>query len=187
MTRLLSLTCLLLAAGIAAELAFLQSAGGTSGTLAAVPGPAPPPVTRQGDQSPTARDQWAGIIMNRPLFTPDRRPAAGARSAVGLPRLTGIIASPTQSLAIFQTVGEPKPVVAHSGETVAGWKVTSIDRDAVILSKANERVELRPRFTDGQPGATPAVMGSRRGHGAAAFSLVKRPVAALRQGPGRSG
>jgi hypothetical protein len=158
MMRLLTLACLFLVAAIAAEVCVLQSGSGASGAVPVGPGPAPPRMIRQSDQSETARDQWLSIVVGRPLFAPDRRQAAGPPTAsVGLPRLTGIIASPSQALAIFQAAGEARPVVARGGETVAGWEVTTIGRDVVILSKANDRVELRPRFTDGQPSGTPAV------------------------------
>ena len=100
--------------------------------------------TRQAGGSSS---QWMTVALARPLFAPDRRPVPGTVAAdPGMPRLTGIIASPDGAIAIFQPAGGLKPVVAHRGERVGGWEVRAIAADAVDMRKENEVVVLSPSF-----------------------------------------
>jgi general secretion pathway protein N len=146
-TRLLVLLCCLLIALVAVEVSYGQrddpQIGGITTDAGRVMTQAPKPV------GPAAGsvDQWTAAALGRPLFAPDRRPAArsGAVDA-GLPRLTGVIASPNDAVAIFQPPGDARPVSVRHGETVSGWAVMVIAGTTVSLRKADERLVLRPEF-----------------------------------------
>jgi hypothetical protein len=97
--------------------------------------------------------RWVELVLARPLFSPDRRPAAGSSAAdPGMPRLTGIIASPDAAVAIFQPAGNGRSVLARSGERVGGWEVTAIAADSVNLRKQGQVLVLSPRFGGAQHG-----------------------------------
>ncbi|HVY16312.1 MAG TPA: hypothetical protein VHB27_13890 [Rhodopila sp.] len=92
-------------------------------------------------------DQWLNEIRARPLFEPNRRPAATVASNVpGLPRLSGTLSAPGGSVAIFQTENEDKSVSVRRGDHLGDWKVTQIDEGVVHLEKERETVVLTPRF-----------------------------------------
>jgi general secretion pathway protein N len=117
---------------------------------------APRPVALRGTRSAPSNarpNTWMEEALARPLFAPDRRPAAGSATAdPGMPRLTGIIASPDAAVAIFQPAGSTRSVLARSGEHVAGWEVTAIAADAVNLRKQGQVIVLSPRFGGAQHG-----------------------------------
>jgi hypothetical protein len=50
-------------------------------------------------------DEWTAAVLDRPLFAPDRKPFARSAVDAGLPRLTGVIASPEDAITIFQPAG----------------------------------------------------------------------------------
>jgi general secretion pathway protein N len=145
MIRLLTLLCGVLLAVVASEAAFRSGPGIHT---AAEPAGAPSrQVVTNVAQSTATINHWVTVALARPLFAPDRRPIAGTvASDPGMPRLTGIIASSGSAVAIFQPVGEAKPVTARNGERVGGWEVTTIEADSVSLHKDNEIVTLSPRF-----------------------------------------
>ncbi len=138
-------SCLLLGV-IAMEVSY-----GTGGGPAAEPGgmsghklpiAATPPATTV----PRDIAQWQHTVLARPLFNPDRRPAASSVAAdAGLPRLAGIIAAPDAAIAIFQP-GKGKPVLARAGDTVAGWQVAAVSPTLVSLRKDTDRLALAPSF-----------------------------------------
>jgi hypothetical protein len=158
MMRALALLCGLLVAVLAAELWYGSGAGGgadgqITGTVRVAPQAAAHDV--QPEDSP---DRLVAVALARPLFSPDRRPARGpGAGAVAadptLPRLAGIVASPAETVAIFQGAGGVKPVVAQNGQTVEGWKVITIAADWVILRKANNQITLMPQFDGVHDGA----------------------------------
>ncbi len=96
----------------------------------------------------------ATTVLNRPLFSPDRRmaePAAAAAAATSptaeLPRLAGVIVGPSGRHAIFaDTSGHPQ--VATEGSSIGRYTVQTIQPGQVtVTSSEGERV-LRPSFTD---------------------------------------
>jgi hypothetical protein len=93
------------------------------GAAAGVPAGRPMPADAAAEQL----RRWLAASLARPLFAPDRRPiAAQARAtsdAVALPRLSGIMITPTGSRAIFGGVGGGKPVVVAEGGSVGGYVV----------------------------------------------------------------
>lgn len=145
MVRLLALTNALLATAIAAEV--LVPAGETTPAMTAV---AYRPLATSALPAPTeaSRHAWLPAVLARPLFAPDRRPATGTIATdPGLPRLSGIISTPTGTVAIFQSATDGKPVLARSGDQIAGWQVAAVEPDAVTLRKAGARMVLHPRFS----------------------------------------
>lgn len=146
-TRLLVLLCGLLAVTVAAEATYRPGTGGSGDTGAAAVRLAEPQVRKSVRQAAGQPGQWMSVALARPLFAPNRKPAPGALAAdPGMPRLTGIIAAPEGTVAIFQPTASTKPVVARAGERVGGWEVTAIVADAVNLRKENNIVVLSPRF-----------------------------------------
>ncbi|MEA2737493.1 MAG: hypothetical protein QOH05_800 [Acetobacteraceae bacterium] len=155
MTRMLALLCALLFAVVALELTQSPDAAGHPGT-AVIARPAPQ-VPKQAPQAEQSVAGWTRVALARPLFAPDRKPVAGSMASdPGMPRLTGIIASPQGAVAIFQPAGQGKPVVARPGERVGGWELTEITADAVDLRKANELIVMNPRFAGIQHAAAAA-------------------------------
>jgi hypothetical protein len=97
-------------------------------------------------------------VLARPLFSPDRRPAADAvtvassRTVPGLPRLAGILVGPFGRSAIFATNGA-KPIVVQEGERVAAYTIKSIEATQVRLLGPEGAQVLYPSF---EPAAAPA-------------------------------
>jgi hypothetical protein len=105
------------------------------------------------------RDERLGIILARPLFSPDRRPAAsGARSVSGLPRLAGIVVTGSRKVAIFAAPSGGKPVVADEGGRLGAYDVKAINADGVTVVGPEGAMVLRPIFDPAPP------------------ALVRRPV-----------
>lgn len=171
MTRLLLLLCGALVAVIAVEISFGVRAVGEFGPATSIrpPGPlshrasrrtdAPPGPLSRGASRRTDADlgRWVAVIVDRPLFAPDRRPAAGAPTVVaaaGVPRLSGIVVAPGETAAIFQQKGA-KPLVAHPRDVVGGWVVSTIAANGVTLRKADDRITVTPEF-DVSASVTPA-------------------------------
>jgi hypothetical protein len=99
-------------------------------------------------------NQWVTVALGRPLFAPDRKPVAASGDA-GLPRLTGVIASANDGVAIFQAAGKVHPVLVRRGETVSGWEVTMIVGDTVALRKAGDRLVIKPEFDNSKSSKVP--------------------------------
>lgn len=97
--------------------------------------------------------QWAGTVLARPLFNPARRPpaasAAAPVAAAALPRLTGILISPTGRTAIFAS-GE-RPVAVVEGGVVAGYLVRSIQPGRVVLAGPGGEHSVRPSYDANRP------------------------------------
>ena len=91
-------------------------------------------------------------VLQRPLFSPERKAAAGAGADVAqtatdeLPRLAGVIVGPSGRRAIFaDSNGHPK--VASEGTTLGRFTVRSIAPGQVILTSSEGDRVLRPAFT----------------------------------------
>jgi hypothetical protein len=154
LTRLLMLLCAVLASVVTFEVVRPQEAETRPGSGRAAVRLAPPLVAH-GAKANDFPGKWMPVVLARPLFAPDRRPAAGVAAAdPGMPRLTGIIAAPDAAVAIFQPAGSKRSVLARFGERVGGWEVTAIAADAVNLRKQDQVVVLTPRFDGVQHGTT---------------------------------
>jgi hypothetical protein len=85
-------------------------------------------------------------IVERPLFSPSRRPAPGARVALGPSiesryRLVGIIAAGSKKKA-FVAEGARRVEIAE-GDTLDGWTVTGIGKDRVTLTSPTGEATLK--------------------------------------------
>ncbi len=108
------------------------------------PGAAAVPVDR--------RDVRLSAILARPLFSPDRRPAASAaRSVSGLPRLSGIVVTGSRKVAIFAAPG--KAIVAEEGLHLGAYDVTAISDAGVTVVGPEGTTVLRPLFDPAPPPA----------------------------------
>jgi hypothetical protein len=159
-TYALTAAALALAGTIAAELTFTESAPEQAVAVAApelMPS-APPPPSDYRDQN-AAR---AFSALARPLFNPDRRPAAPSLADVPtpppnrLPRLTGTLVSPRGKHAVF-AVGD-KPAVMGEGSRIDAWTVQEISAGKVTLTGPDGLRVLRVGFAMGEPTRTAQVV-----------------------------
>lgn len=97
--------------------------------------------------------QHVAVILDRPLFNPDRRPdpSASGGNDTGLARLTGIMVSPSGSVAIFAGRPGGKPVVVEQGGRIGAFVVGSIADGAVTVTGPDGRRVLRPTFDPRPP------------------------------------
>jgi hypothetical protein len=129
--------------------------------------PALPPQAIVRTARPTPPDAppvsaWTGIVLARPLFAPDRRPAASGPAAAqeSLPRLTGTIRSDDRMLAIFAAPGSTpnaagKSVVVERSGTIAGWNIADITDGEVTLQRGGRSAILHISFINA-PAAAPS-------------------------------
>lgn len=94
-------------------------------------------------------------ILQRPLFSPDRRPPPGAGTVAAstqpLPRVAGVLVSSGGRRAIFAPAGGGKPVVVAEGERIGDAVVRRIEAGRVtVLTPDGERV-LVPSFDPAPP------------------------------------
>jgi hypothetical protein len=113
-----------------------------------------------------AIDQLTATILARPLFSPTRRPAETAsadhpETSLSDMRLTGILITPDQHLAIFAPAGG-KLLVRSEGEMISDWRIESIATQSVLLTGPTGPTTLEPkadpnlvRVQTVQPAATP--------------------------------
>jgi hypothetical protein len=85
-------------------------------------------------------------IVERPLFSPSRRPALGARTALGPSiesryRLVGIIAAGPKKKALVAE-GARRVEIAE-GDTLDGWTVAAIGKDRVTLTSPTGEAALK--------------------------------------------
>ncbi|WP_284948111.1 hypothetical protein [Acidisoma cladoniae] len=92
--------------------------------------------------------KWVGTSLARPLFEPDRRPPAVAVGAVShqMPRLAGIIVTPTARSAIFVDGASGRPIIVMQGSRLSDFVVRSIDAETVTIVTADGVRVLHPRF-----------------------------------------
>jgi general secretion pathway protein N len=94
---------------------------------------------------PTPRSQFA-VIWQRPLFDPERRPAAQAvqGSSIGELQLTGVILTPTLQLALLHDRQGDRELRLHRGESAPGGNVTLVEvrPRTAIFDTTHGRVEL---------------------------------------------
>ncbi len=125
-------------------------------------------------------------VLNRPLFSQNRHPAADiapsvARSAEPLPRLTGVVVSPAGGFAIFAHADDDKPIVVGRGDHVGAAVVETVSVGRVTLRGPDGIVVLHPNFHEmtlradqldlvelAEPGYRPL----RQGHYAAFWKAV---------------
>ncbi len=95
-------------------------------------------------------------ILERPLFSPSRRPIgpAAAPSAASSPSglaLLGVVAGAGRTIALIRT-GEGAPATkAEAGQDVAGWQVTALTPAGVVLERQGGRLQLELPFKAAAP------------------------------------
>jgi len=101
--------------------------------------PAPP-----GAEPVHADDTDAAVatILERPLFSRDRRPASAAAVAIQvdapLPRLTGIVIGPEGARAFFAPTDGGRAKIVAVGGSLGPYRVTSIDATGVRIEGVGE-------------------------------------------------
>lgn len=150
---------LVAAAGLlAATLAWELGAFSATAPMTATPPPAV--VAERPAEAPDHTAEWVTTILERPLFSPDRRPsgeipvAASRRTPDGLPRLAGVLVGPFGRSAIFAVEGG-KPLVVTEGAHVSAWTVSSIAVGTVQVSGPGGVLILHPSFQSLSASATP--------------------------------
>jgi hypothetical protein len=129
-------------------------------------------------------EEWVATALSRPLFSPDRRPSRQAVVAVAapafadLPRLSGILITPSGRSAIFAPSGGGKPVVVTEGTTLGTYVVRSIEPEQVTLMGPKDSRVLRPAFDHpiASPEPLPVLLPSRSANpGTAGQSALENP------------
>lgn len=99
----------------------------------------------------------------RPLFSVDRRPQAvrvsaeAGQSELKL-TLTGVIDTPTASIATFKDDGANKPLRARVGQVLDGhpdWRLVSVTARTALLEGPDGQLTLELRAFDGSGGQAP--------------------------------
>ncbi len=170
--------------------------------------PAEPPVRLTYSAPPL---QAYDEILLRPLFAKDRQPPPepdateqGADSAasddLGAWKLEGVVVTPERRLALLRDSGSGKFRRLSQGEELAGWQVSQVQADRVVLKQEQEQHEILLQVAKGgsRPPALPATPQGmpvppaillqrqaleRRRAAAAARSRMVRPPAPQRTPP----
>ena len=106
---------------------------------------------------PDASSGWQATLLQRPLFSPSRRPppGTGAAGIIGLPRLAGVLVAPGDRHAIFAG-----GIVVAEGGSVGSYTVQTIEAGQVTLRGPDGTRLLRPAFASvsaaAQAAAVPA-------------------------------
>jgi hypothetical protein len=182
--------CLLFGAILIMELA---PAGAEDAVVAeAARSDAPSSITPQQNPRP---EELVATTLARPLFSSTRRPPQDAPSGAAADdltdaRLTGIVTTPRNRMAIFAVSGD-KPLKVAEGDAVSGWRVESITPREVSLSGPSGTKTLQPKIDSnlapppgqpliGQPGGrvpTPPAAGRPRMPVSGGAPAVAQPVA----------
>ena len=87
--------------------------------------------------------------LDRPLFSPDRRPSEEEPVATGAVEdqaltatLQGVLFANSGSIALLTAIGESTTVRVSQGELFLGWRLLEIHPDNVVFEKDEETVTL---------------------------------------------
>ena len=125
---------------------------------AEAPVPAPGAAGGAAGMAATAAllDREVSTILERPLFSPSRRPGHAAVASTELPRLAGIIIGPHGARAIFATSGEDRAIIAGPGAHAGPDLVRAVDVAGVSVIGPNGPELLHPAYDRNAPRGTPA-------------------------------
>jgi general secretion pathway protein N len=139
--------------GIAAVLAivFVVLLGGVGRAVHWNPPLPTPPLPDMHNDSgmPTAQPlERYGVIWQKPLFNPDRKPvarAAGESSNLGDMELTGIIMTPTLRIALLHSKDGDKELRIREGNTSpdGGIKLAELHPRSAVFEVSGARTELK--------------------------------------------
>jgi len=141
--------------------------------VATAPAAAPPP------RGTEMTEHWVAAILERPLFSPGRRPPSPAPAAAAPapppayvappPRLSGVLIGPHGRSAIFAGEDGGKSVSVTEGGRIGAFIVQAIEAGQVMLHGPDGPRILRPSFAeaaaDGSaeaPEVQPSAVASRR-------------------------
>lgn len=96
--------------------------------------------------SAASLEDWVRTILERPLFSPSRRPGQVAVAATELPRLAGIIIGPGGARAIFATGGDSRAIVAGAGAHAGPYLIRAVGPTGVSVVGPNGPELLRPSY-----------------------------------------
>ena len=114
-------------------------------------------------------EETYSVIIERPLFSPSRRPAsAGAvasapASSAGL-SLLGIVSGGGRKLALIRPEANAPAIKAQAGEEVAGWQLVSIAVQDVLLERQGGQLKLDLPFKAPAPVAA-SIIGAPQPEG----------------------
>jgi hypothetical protein len=108
------------------------------------------------------REERASALLERPLFSPSRRPVASTLGASpdddsSGPSLLGIASGAGRTIALIRTQTNAPPIKAQAGEAVAGWQLVSIETSMVVLERQQDRRALDLPFGAPAPALAPEV------------------------------
>ena len=98
-------------------------------------------------------------ILDRPLFSPSRRPGRAAIASTELPRLAGIIIGPRGARAIFAAPGEDRAIIAGPGTRAGPYLVRAVGAIGVSVIGPDGPELLHPVY-DHNPSRDGAAAGS---------------------------
>lgn len=96
-------------------------------------------------------EETYSVILERPLFSPSRRPvgttvAAAASSGAGGLTLLGVVSGFGRSIALIRA-GEGAPATkAEAGQEVAGWQLLTVEPSQVVLERQGGHLTLGLAF-----------------------------------------
>jgi hypothetical protein len=90
------------------------------------------------------------MMLSRPLFDPTRRPPAAPApvptAPMEIPRLSGIMISPTEKIAVFSPATGP-PIVVNQNSRFGPFTVLAISGDSVTIASPSGVSVLRWDFS----------------------------------------
>lgn len=123
--------------------------------VAAEPRPARVPAHGVAASAAVLEDA-ARVILDRPLFSPSRRPGvAAAAVSTELPRLAGVIVGPDGARAIFAGAENSRAIVARAGGHAGPYLIRSVGLNGVSVVGPNGPQLLHPVYDHDAPRATP--------------------------------
>lgn len=176
MTRFVPVLLACIAAALSGVL-YLESRAGAPDPAAGVGAHRAPGIAAPARLPPVAdhAPEWVATILDRPLFSPTRRPSATAAAGPGKPvaeeappRLAGVLVSEAGRGAIFARPGD-KPTLAAEGDRVGPYLVRSIAAGEVTVVGPHGVVVLHPAFANARESgptvpvaATPSLLDKLR-------------------------
>lgn len=88
-------------------------------------------------------DADVAAILDRPLFMPSRRMSVSAKQRAKLPRLTGVVVSPTGDYALFEAAPSRRATVVTNAARIGKWTVVNISPNSATLTDGGETAVAR--------------------------------------------
>jgi hypothetical protein len=84
-------------------------------------------------------------LLQRPLFSPNRRPAvsaAAARLSSASLRLTGVVAEAGHTIALVRSDEQKRETRVGPGASLNGWQVAAIDAQGIDLVAGRQHLHV---------------------------------------------